>query len=577
MLYPKESMSREIKCLDGFWNFCADKANVGEQNGWECGVFGEDVREAAVPASYNEQFNDLYNFHGKAWYSKEVFIPLSYAAKAIYLRFGNVAGKAKVWVNGFEVGGHVGTALPFECEISAVAKLGQKNLIVVQADSTLDIWSLPPAAANITEGSIGFFGSYPPVAYDFFPYGGIQRSVFLYTCPKTRIEDITIRTELVESAARVVFDVELTDSAQGELVATTDGKDLVISVNGDKVHGEFMIESPRLWDIGQPELYDLEFVLKTTSGEIDSYTQTYGIREVRVEGDKFLLNNKPVFFKGFGKHEDFFISGKGFSHAVTVKDFYLLNWIGANSFRTSHYPYDENIIDFADRHGIMVIDETPFVGLNKRMYREDILCKAKSVIKELIKRDKNHPSVVMWSLANEPYVESLEGKHFFKEMAETTRMIDPTRPITYVAHMEPEDNLGYEYYDVVCINKYYGWYIAPGQAEAVLPDFRACIEKWRNAFGKPMMVAEFGADAIDGMHCDPPQMFSEEYQSMVVESQYKEMRKIDYVIGAHVWAFADFKSTQNTTKVLLNHKGVFTRDRQPKMVAHMLKRIWKEE
>ena len=577
MLYPKESMYREMKSLDGFWNFCADQADVGEQNDWKSGVFGKDVREAAVPASYNEQFNDLFNFHGKAWYSKEVFIPASYSSKAIYLRFGNVAGKAKVWVNGHYVGGHIGNALPFDCEISAVAKPGQKNMIVVLADSTLDPWSLPPAAMTETEGSVGFFGSYPAVPYDFFPYGGIQRSVFMYTCPKIRIEDITIKTELLESVAKILFDVELSGRAKGELTAVTDGQKLVLSVDGEKIHGEFMIESPRLWDIGQPELYDMEFVLKTDSGDLDDYTQTYGIREVKVEGDKFLLNGKPVFFKGFGKHEDFHILGKGFSHAVTVKDFELLNWIGANSFRTSHYPYDENIMDFADRHGIMVIDETPFVGLSKRLYREDILDKAKSVIKELINRDKNHPSVVMWSLANEPYVESQEGKHFFKEMAATARSLDPTRPITYVAHLEPEDNLGYEYYDVVCINKYYGWYIAPGQLIEALPEFTACIERFRNAFGKPMIISEFGADAIDGMHCDPPQMFSEEYQSMTVELKYKEMRKKDYIIGAHVWAFADFKAAQTTARIILNRKGVFTRDRQPKMVAHMLKKLWHEE
>ncbi len=576
MLYPKESLYREVKNLDGFWRLCADKDDIGEKSGWECGVFGEDTREAAVPASYNEQFNDLFNFHGKVWYEKDVFIPLSFADKAVYLRFGNVAGKAKVWLNGAYLGEHIGTALPFEFKADNALKFGQTNKLVVLADSSLDPWSLPPAALGANEGRVGFFNSYPAVTYDFFPFGGIQRSVFVYTCPKTRIEDITVTTELCKDRARVKFEALLSREAQGELVAKTDGKELSVSVCGSSVCGEFEIEKPRLWDIGNPQLYDLELTLNTADGN-DCYTQTFGIREVKVEGDRFLLNGKPVFFKGFGKHEDFFILGKGFNHAVTVKDFELLRWIGANSFRTSHYPYDENIMDYADRHGIMVIDETPFVGLNNRMYREDILDKAKSVIKELITRDKNHPSVVMWSLANEPYVETAEGEHFFKEMAATARALDPTRPITYVAHMEPEHNLGYKYYDVVCINKYYGWYIAPGQMLETLPDFAACIERFREAFGKPMIISEFGADAIEGIHCDPPQMFSEEYQSDTVEMQYKELRKKDYVIGAHVWAFADFKTAQTTSRIVLNRKGVFTRDRQPKMVARTLKKLWSEE
>lgn len=577
MLYPKESINREVKNLDGFWRFCADHNDIGETNGWQFGDFGAESREAPVPASYNEIFEDLFNFHGKVWYSKEVYLSTSLEDKAVYLRFGSVAGNAKVWLNGQYLGEHIGTSLPFEFEISGVAKLGQKNIIVVLANSTLDPWSLPPAALYKTEGSVGFFNNYPAVPYDFFPYGGIQRSVWIYSCAKTYIKDITIKTEHNENLAKVKFEVEFSCNAKGEIIANTDGKEVSISVNGESVCGEIIVENPRLWDIGKPELYDIEFTFKNEFDEIDNYTQTYGIRDVRVEGDKFLLNGKPVFFKGFGKHEDFAIIGKGFSYGVTVKDFELLKWIGANSFRTSHYPYDENILDFADRNGIMVIDETPFVALSKRMFRDDILVKAKSVIEELIKRDKNHPSVVMWSLANEPYVESEEGEHFFKEMALTTRSLDPTRPITYVAHLEPKDNLGYKYYDVVCINKYYGWYVGHGQIEEALPEFTKCIERFRDAFGKPMIISEFGADAIEGMHTSPPQMFTEEYQAKFIKIQYNEMRKKDYVIGAHVWCFADFKSTQGTARVLLNRKGVFTRDRQPKMSAYMLRDLWNND
>ncbi len=577
LLYPKESINREVKSLDGFWTFCEDREDIGEKNKWNLGVFNEKARQSSVPASYNELFNDLFNFHGKVWYSKEFYVPISYVDKAIYLRFGNVAGKAKVWVNGIFVGEHIGTALPFEFEISNIAKFAQKNTVVVLADSTLDAYSLPPAAISITEGSVGFTNSYPRVPYDFFPYGGIQRSVFLYTCPKTRIEDITVTTDILETEAKVNFEVEFSSEVNGEIVFETDGKETTVSVEGKKVNCEVTIENPRLWDVGKPELYTVEITLKNENGEIDNYTQTYGIREVKVVGDKFLLNGKPVFFNGFGKHEDFFIYGKGFLSAVTVKDFELLNWVGANSFRTSHYPYDENIMDFADQHGILVIDETPFVGLCKRMYRDDILIKAKSVIEELVKRDKNHPSVVMWSLANEPYIESVEGKEFFKELLNTTRKLDSTRPITYVSHLGPENNLGYENFDVVCINRYWGWYDGNGRIEEILPDFNNWIETHRKAFGKPIIVSEFGADAIEGMHTDPPQMFTEEYQAKLIKMQYNELRKKDYVIGAHVWCFADFKSTQNPCRIVLSRKGVFTRDRQPKMSAYMLKDLWGNE
>lgn len=575
MLYPQENAFRDVRSLDGFWSFAADKDNVGLAQGWAEGLKG-DVRTIAVPASWNEQLNDLFNFHGKGWYERDIFVPARYADKAVYIRCGSVSGRAAVFVNGVKVAEHIGTALPFEAEISACLRFGQENKIVILADSTLDPWSLPPALLAENEGRVGFFNCYPGVSYDFFPFGGVQRSVYLYATAKTRIEDVVIRTDVQGDTAVVSFDVALSASVSGSIRVKSDDQVATLPVSGRSVSGSLTLRNPRLWDIGQPELYTLDISLMNGDTVVDAYQETYGVRTVRVEGNQFLLNGKPVFFKGFGKHEDFFVIGKGFNHALTVKDFYLLDWIGANSFRTSHYPYDERIIDYADRHGILIIDETPFVGLNSRMYREDILSKAKSVIGELIARDKNHPSVVMWSLANEPNVDTQEGKHFFEEMAKTARSLDSSRPITYVAHLEPENNLGYAAYDVVCINKYYGWYYAPGQLEETLPEFAACLQRFYDAFGKPIIVTEFGADAIDGIHCDPPQMFSEEYQNNTVLLQYQEMRKKPYVIGAHVWAFADFKTAQSISRITVNRKGVFTRDRQPKMVAHTLRKLWKE-
>lgn len=578
MLFPQENAFREVKLLDGFWRFRPDKKSEGFVNGWENGL-GEsaEIRTIAVPASWNEQFNDLLNFHGKGWYEKEVYVPDHSSGKCAFIRLSSVAGKAKVWVNGFLAAQHTGTALPFEGEVSRFLRYGEKNRIVVLADSSLDPWSLPPAILAENEGRVGFFNSYPGVTYDFFPYGGIQRSVMLYTVSREHIEDVTIHTEISGGQAEVNFCAVMSEEFKGVLRVRTDEQTVVLQVNGKNACGKVTLQQPRLWDIGKPELYTLSLELLKEDVAIDAYEQTYGVRSVKVEGDRFLLNGKPVFFKGFGKHEDFYVIGKGFSHAVTVKDFYLMRWIGANSFRTSHYPYDENILDFADRNGILVIDETPFVGLNSRIYKDDILQQAKSVIHELIERDKNHPCVVMWSLANEPNVDTQEGKSFFEEMARTARKLDSTRPVTYVAHLEPENNLAYHSYDVVCINKYYGWYIAPGQVKETLMDFADCIQRFRDAFGKPMIISEFGADAIEGIHCDPPQMFSEEYQCETVRLQYEEMRKKDYVIGAHVWAFADFKTAQSISRIVLNRKGVFTRDRQPKMTAHMLKKLWCEE
>lgn len=570
MLYPIENRHRNLKNLDGYWLFSADKDNIGELSGWEK-MLGGDVRELGVPASWNEQANDLYNFHGKGWYQKDIFVSDEWREGAVYLRFGSVAGKATVYINGIKAFYHTGTALPFEVDVSSLLKFGDKNRITVIADSTLDPWSLPPASLENNEGRAGFTFSYPAVPYDFFPYGGIQRSVWLYSTSKNRIEDIIIRTEVEGENARVYYKAIFKETFIGAVTAETDGKIQTVEINGNIAEGIFEIKNPRLWDIGKPELYDLEI-----STDFDSYTQSYGIRTIKVERDKFLLNGKPVFFKGFGKHEDFYILGKGFNYALWAKDFYLLDWIGANSFRTSHYPYDENILDYADRHGILVIDETPFVGLNVRCYTEKMLQKALPVVEELYSRDKNHPSVIMWSLANEPWDCKDENEWFFEGLANKMRSLDTTRPITYVACLEAHRNKAMKHFDVVCMNKYCGWYDGPGQLYESDEAFEKFVDEYYEAYKKPIILTEFGADAIAGMHNDPPLMFTEEYQCDMVVRQYNILRTKPYVIGAHVWAFADFRTAQTISRIVNNHKGVFTRDRQPKLVAHALKELWKE-
>lgn len=575
MLYPKENKFRQMKNLDGFWKFSADKENVGLNENW-CNGIGGEIRTISVPASWNDIFNDLFNFHGKGWYERNFTISDKFKDEAVYIRCGSVARDALVWVNGQQVVSHVGGALPFEAEISKYINFEGENRLVILADSTLDAWSIPPALIHDNEARAGFHNSYPAVPYDFFPYGGIHRSVWLYTCAKERIEDVVINTEIEKDFADVNFEISVS-ADKGKVKVSTDSKEKVYDIIDGIVKGSIRVDNPRLWDVGQPNLYDLEMTLIVDGKEIDSYTETYGIRSIKVESDKFLLNGKPVFMNGFGKHEDFFVIGKGFCGPLVVKDFELMKWVGANSFRTSHYPYDEQILDYADRQGILVIDETPCVGFNDRIYTDEMLPKVKNVIGELIHRDKNHPSVVMWSLANEPVASTPEGKNFFKEMAETARLHDSTRPITYVGFIQPEHNLGMEYYDVICINRYCGWYEGPGQIDETLPMVSEYLDMYHNLFNKPVLYAEFGADCVAGMHSDPPQMFSEEFQAELIKKQYEVVASKDFTIGAHVWNFADFQSLQNVNRVIVNRKGVFTRDRQPKMAAHVLRSMWKKD
>jgi beta-glucuronidase len=278
---------------------------------------------------------------------------------------------------------------------------------------------------------------------------------------------------------------------------------------------------------------------------------------------------------------------------VTVKDFNLLKWVGANSFRTSHYPYSEELMRLADREGVVVIDETPAVGLHlnfgtllgggDRSHNtwEELGTKEHhaQVIRELIARDKNHPCVVMWSIANESASEE-EGAHdYFQPLVELARDLDPQkRPVTIVIHgmATPDTNTVSDLVDVLALNRYYGWYVAGGQLGVAKALLRAELTRWNQVQpGKPMMFTEYGADTIAGFHDTTPTMFSEEYQVACLQANHEVMDQFPSFIGEQVWNFADFQTSQGIMRVQGNKKGVFTSVRKPKMAAHSLRKRWR--
>jgi beta-glucuronidase len=289
------------------------------------------------------------------------------------------------------------------------------------------------------------------------------------------------------------------------------------------------------------------------------------------------LNGKPVFLKGFGRHEDYPGTGRYLPPSVLQKDYRNMAWVGANSFRTTHYPYSEQDLDLADRLGFLVIDETPAVGLFfKKTGLQKRLKLCRQYVQGMIQRDKNHPSVILWSLANEPHSKRPGAVPFFKKLAELARSLDPTRPVTLVSYLGTGEK-SFEFLDLVCVNRYFGWYSEPGDLGRAIPRLSRDLEALWRKFKKPVLVTEFGADALPGSHSDPPAMFSEEYQAEMIEKYLEVIRKKPFVAGAHVWNLSDFRTAQATHRPNgMNYKGVFTRDRKPKLAAHRLRKLWKK-
>jgi beta-glucuronidase len=329
---------------------------------------------------------------------------------------------------------------------------------------------------------------------------------------------------------------------------------------------------------------------------VDSYHQSVGVRTVKIDGIRFLINDEPFYFTGFGKHEDIPVIGKGHNDAHLLHDFQLLRWIGANSFRTSHYPYAEDVIDYADRQGIVLIDETAAVGLNMGLgggifgsqgyqtFSPDTVNDATrevhaQAIRELIARDKNHPSVVLWSIANEPESDTEGAEKYFQPLFDVAREADPTRPVGFVNVMlAPYGKCRVSQFgDVLMLNRYYGWYVQTGDLEAAELAWEEELSGWASE-GKPIIITEYGADTYPGLHSvvegNP---WTEEYQIEYLEMNHRVFDRIDAVVGEQMWNFADFATTSGIMRVGGNKKGAFTRDRQPKAAALYLRSRWRKD
>ncbi len=588
MLKPQLNNYRDIINISGIWKFNVDKNNAGEENKWFKG-FNEDS-EIAVPGSWNEQLDnlDLLHYVGKAWYAKNIFIPKNFKFKKLWIRFDSVDFHSKVWINGNLIGKHNFGYLPFDFEISEFVQYGEENLIVLSVDNQLYDDTIPQgidAQYYIDEKRLRE-ETFPAARFDFPPNGGIHRPVYIYTTPQVFIEDITIKTKLTSAdSSKVSLQVILNEKFIGQVEINISDKKNIHSqkFNSDSNSSifEFDVNNIKLWDLGEPNLYKFNIKLFNDSGVVDSYSTQVGFREIKIKGKDFLLNGKPVYMKGFGKHEDFPAFGKGFNYQSLVKDFSLMKWISANSFRTSHYPYAEEVLEMADRQGFLVIDEVPAVSLDFRKVNEGTLESHKKFIKKLIDRDKNHPSVIAWAVGNEPnlvgepsYYDG-RGEKYWKEVFQTARDIDNTRPITVPnCQKGGVDDPVFLFSDFITINRYYGWYEHPGQLEYGVEVLEKEMDVIWEKYQKPIMMTEFGADTIEGAHSISDQMFTEEYQAKLLEMYIKLLRSKDYNIGEHVWNFADFRTPQHFRRVIFNRKGVFTRTREPKLAAFKLKELW---
>lgn len=593
MLYPRDTVTRRTVSMDGMWKFRLDWKQEGYEKNWKDGLLQADM--IPVPASFQDFYTekDVREFTGDVWYETDVFVPGEWEGREVAVRFGCATHRAEVYVNGIRVTSHEGGFLPFSAVVTELVRYNAFNKVVVLVNNELSVTAIPCGETKTLANGKKMSKPY----FDFYNYSGLQRSVRLISYPKEHIEDFSVIHELNGADAAVHYSVETTGEHDVVVDVYDEASQKVASAMGKE--GELHIPDVQKWSVGHGYLY--RFVIRIMDGEevIDEYYDLIGIRTVQISGKDILLNGEKVYLKGFGKHEDSDVVGRGFNIGMMKRDFECMKWIGANCFRTSHYPYSEEIYQMADREGILVIDEVAAVGLFKStmnfmeastgkvsaFFSEPTIPKLLEnhlqCIEDMICRDKNHACVIAWSLLNEPETTDASAVPYFEKVFEAARRLDPQkRPRTFAMIMNslPETCKCYQFSDFLSLNRYYGWYMLGGYEISDAEEaFRKEMDAWAaKNMNKPLIFTEYGADTSAMEHKLPSVMWSQEYQIEYLDMCHRVFDSYDFISGELVWIFADFQTTEGIMRMDGNKKGIFTRQRQPKLAAYYYKKRWEK-
>ncbi len=512
-----------------------------------------------VPGDWNTQVAQLFNYEGVVWYQRD-FDAQPKPGTRSFLHIGAANYRSHVWVNKKRVCDHEGGYTPFDCEVTEVLHPGS-NFVVIAVDAT-----------RLVDGI-------PSVGIDWFNYGGLTRDVSLVTVPTSFIDDYDVH--LAHGATFEPGNMELTgyvhvlDAPAGTAVTVEipeAGAKASVKTDGDG-NAPFRVKASKLtlWSPESPKLYKVHL----HAGD-DALTDDIGFRDIRVEGTRILLNGKAVFLQGANMHAEAPVrGGRANTDADVTTIFSYLKDMNANFVRLAHYPHDERMERVADRDGIMVWSEIPnwqHISFEKpEVYAKDVV-----MLKEMIRRDRNKASVILWSVSNETPNNPVRTK-FLTDLANEARRLDPTRPITS-AIIGPKPN-GMEMVnddplcaalDVVGQNEYVGWYeLTPEDADKIhwtLPQ-------------KPIIMSEFGAEAKYGNHGATDQRWTEEQQVYVLEHQFAMLRKIPQLRGTTPWILMDFRSpTRNIPKLQdgYNRKGLISEDGHKKQAFELFQQAYKE-
>jgi beta-glucuronidase len=564
---------RKMTSLDGLWRIIIDPYENGyydyrylpSQNGYfkdakpqtESDLIEYDFDTSdtlKVPGDWNSQAERLLFYEGTIWY-KKTFDYRKAPESRVFVYFGAANYEADVYLNGVKVGRHEGGFTPFNFEVTNLIK-DQDNFLIVKVDNK-----------RRRDGV-------PTLNTDWWNYGGLTRQVSLVETPATFVQD---------------YSVQLAKGSQGRIHGW-------VKLNGARLNQKVDVRIPeaginksfttdtgglaqidfeaklQLWSPDSPKLYNVAI-----DAETDRVEDQVGFRSIEVRGADILLNGKPIFLRGVCIHEEApYRGGRAFSRDDALT---LLNWakeLGCNFVRLAHYPHNEFMIREADRLGIMVWSEIP-VYWTILWENQSTLQNAQNQLGEMVARDRNRASVIIWSMANETPLGEPRLR-FLRSLVDQTRTLDSTRLISAAMerhYLDPttqmiDDPLG-EYVDVLGCNEYVGWYDGlPEKMDGLV---------WKTKYQKPLIMSEFGAEAPFGHHGPATRRWTEEFQEKAYEHQTRMLAKIPFLRGTAPWILVDFRSPRRPLPGIqdfYNRKGLISDRGEKKKAYYVMKRFYQE-
>jgi beta-glucuronidase len=576
-----DSGPRAVREITSGWRFQVDVSDVGQREHWYDSGFDRSAwREAEVPGAWDLLGEAMHGYEGIGWYA--VTLDGSWARKREVQRltFGRVMYHSKVWLNGELLGEHIDGYLPFQFDVTGKLK-DSANHLVLRVDNRPRIeW--PPAAQEI----------------EWVQYGGILQPVRVESQTLVSIAELAIRAVPKGDGASVACTVEINAGEDAEdvvlrLGVVGEGPTMQTSSfttrAGTTSRHVLMLQlrQAQSWSPELPSLYTLVATLERKGTVIDRITSSFGIRTIAARGRQILLNSKPLKIKGVNRYDEFGRFGPNPPMKLVEDELRLMKKTGINLIRT-HYPQAPEFLALCDRLGILFLEELPinwwgldWSGKEGVVQDEHILDRAMPMLETMIHRDKNHPCLIIWSMANESKTDNAAGIKVMRTLIDRAKTLDPTRLVTFVtAPGSVREHRAYEDADLVATNMYYGSLegtIAVHRNQLEQRARMPCEEHLRRqikAFpDKPLLITEFGAMGIPGMHGDVRS--TEDFQAAYIRSAWEAISAVQEVSGGVLWSWADYYHRRHfQANGPFGAFGVVTFDRRPKAALNTLAALY---